>query len=69
MKFSFLFLVTGFGNRKLSIAVIYKWPWASALEGRDQVPSELPRFLGSGRGSMARRSSLLTIFIAGLLAL
>jgi len=40
--------VIGFGNRKLSIAVTYKWSWASALENRDQVPSNLPCFLGFG---------------------
>ena len=53
-------------NRKICIAEIYKWLWASALESRDQKPSVLPRNLGPSRGSVAILSELLTIFLQGL---
>ena len=66
---SSLLQVTGWRNRKTRLAVTYKWSWASALKSRDQVPSELSRFLGSGYGSAARKISLLTICFAELLAL
>ena len=61
--------VIGREKQKKKIAVTYKWSWASVPKNRDQVPSELPRLLGSSRVSAARKSSLLTVFFAGLLAL
>ena len=67
MNFSSLLQVTGQRKQERRLAVTYKWSWASALESKDQVPSELPRLLGSGRGSAARKSLLLTGFLQGCL--
>ena len=64
---SSLLQVTGEENRKICIAVTYKWLWASALESRNQKSSELPRFHGQSRGSAARKSKLLTKFLQGCL--
>jgi len=53
---SSLLQVTGEENRKICIAETYKWLWASALESRNQKPSELPQIHGFCRRIAARRS-------------
>ena len=67
MNFSSLLQVTGQEKQEKKIAVTYKWSWASVAENRDQAPSGLPRFRSYGRGSAAKRSSLLTVFLQGCL--
>ena len=56
-------------KQEIKVAVTYKWPWASALESRDQVPSALPHFRGQSRGSAAKKEWTTNVLFAGLLAL